>query len=208
MKSVLETEGLEAIGGFPFPVFASRGTEDRGGAVGTRVSRAYAWLSEVLEFWPRVQVLALAATDWDRLAEMPVFGFPHFIGDDTIVVGSTPAPFFAEIADFLRPDLFKATMRRLEEVYGPSQKVDRFAELLAVHELGHLFHVQAGFWRPATWLPELFCNVGLRATSRKWSLRNWTHSKRSRWPPAWSGPSAWWFATSRRWIGPRVSEAR
>jgi hypothetical protein len=29
------------------------------------------------------------------LAEMPVFGFSHFVVDDTIVVGSVPAPFFS-----------------------------------------------------------------------------------------------------------------
>ncbi len=39
------------------------------------------------------------------LAETPVFGFSHFVVDDTIVVGSVPAPFFREILDFMRTDL-------------------------------------------------------------------------------------------------------
>jgi hypothetical protein len=161
MQMVKEFEELEIIAGFPFPVHASHGTEERARYIGRRVERAHAWLSDCLEFRPRVRLLALAPADWDGLAEMPVFGFPHFIGDDTIVVGSIPAPFFAEIFAFLEPDFSESTRRRLRDVYGDPPIVDGFADLLAVHELGHLFHVQAGFWKPATWIPELFCNVGL-----------------------------------------------
>jgi hypothetical protein len=161
MNLVGEIEELRPIDGFAFPVWASPGTEERALVIGQRVERAHAWFTGVLGFQPRVRLLALAPSDWDRLAGMPVFGFPHFIGDDTVVVGSVPAPFFAEIVDFWKPDLSEPTWRRLRDVYGDPPVVDGFSDLLAVHELGHLFHVQAGFWRPATWLPELFCNVGL-----------------------------------------------
>src|SRR6266487_2677387 len=115
---VEEIEELEPIEGFAFSVLASLGTEERARAIGRRVERAHAWLDDVLGFRPRVRLLALAPPDWDRLAEMPVFGFPHFIGDDTIVVGSGPAPFFGEIVAFLQPDLSEPMRRRLREVYG------------------------------------------------------------------------------------------
>jgi hypothetical protein len=161
MNIVGEIEELKPIDGFAFPVWASPGTEERALVIGQRVERAHAWFTGVLGFQARVRVLALAPSDWDQLAGMPVFGFPHFIGDDTVVVGSVLAPFFAEIVDFWKPDLSEPTWSRLRDVYGDPPVVDGFSDLLAVHELGHLFHVQAGFWRPATWLPELFCNVGL-----------------------------------------------
>jgi hypothetical protein len=32
---------------------------------------------------------------------------------------------------------------------------------VAIHELAHLFHAQAGFWFPERWLSELFCNLAL-----------------------------------------------
>jgi hypothetical protein len=162
MSIVRATKQLRPVDGFAFPVHASRGTEERARAIANRVARAHTWLADVLTFRPRVRVMALAPQDWDRLAEFPVFGFPHFIGDDTIVAGSVAAPFFGEIVDLLQPDLSEATRLRLQDVYGTPPMVDGFADLLAIHELGHLFHVQAGFWKPATWLPELFCNVGLQ----------------------------------------------
>lgn len=154
-------EALEHVEGLAFPVFASPGTEDRATEIGRRVERAHGWLAELLGFEPRVRLLALAPPDWDGIAEVSVFGFPHFIGDDTIVIGSLAAPFFDEIVEVLRPAASPETWTRMQAVYGDPPTVDQFADLLAIHELGHLFHVQAGFWTPGTWLPELFCNVAL-----------------------------------------------
>jgi hypothetical protein len=154
-------DALQKVEGFQFPVCASPGTEDRGAAIGRRVERARDWLADLVEFQPRVRLLALAPADWDAIAEVPVFGFPHFINDDTIVVGSSAAPFFDEIVEVLRASASKPTWHRMQEVYGEPPRVHGFADLLVVHELGHLFHVQAGFWKPGTWLPELFCNVAL-----------------------------------------------
>ncbi|HEY3084153.1 MAG TPA: hypothetical protein VGK28_01735 [Candidatus Dormibacteraeota bacterium] len=155
------TERLTRVGGLAFPVLASAGAADRAAAIGARVERAHEWLADLLSFRPRVRMLALASDDWERLPEKRVFGFPHFIGDDTIVVGGVPARFFGQIVEFLRPDLSEATLADFEAVYGSPPNVNAFADLLALHELGHLFHVQAGFWTAGEWLPELFCNVAL-----------------------------------------------
>jgi hypothetical protein len=50
----------------------------------------------------------------------------------------------------------------MRSAYGlPSGAIDlpRFFDLLAVHEMGHLFHTQASVQFPRLWLMELFCNM-------------------------------------------------
>ncbi len=51
----------------------------------------------------------------------------------------------------------------------PTRRIPRathFFDLLAVHELAHLYHEAAPFRFPARWLMELFCTSPSTATSR------------------------------------------
>jgi hypothetical protein len=52
-------------------------------------------------------------------------------------------------------------------VYGVPATVDAFCDLLAIHELGHLFHVQSGHWFPQRWLAEPFADLSLDAWVRE-----------------------------------------
>lgn len=86
--------------------------------------------------------------DWPQVTDFPVFGFPHIVEDDAIVVGSEPAPFFDALVAMARPQLSWTDRNDLDDVYGEPVDMGCFSDLLAVHELGHLFHVQSGFWFP------------------------------------------------------------
>jgi hypothetical protein len=150
----IEEPGLVAL--------ASPGTERHARTVAARAGRAHAWLSELLGFPPRVEVCVLAPGDWGRVTPVPVFGFPHFVGEGTLVVAGTPAPFFDEqLVGLIRPGLDNEGRFRLRAVYGDPPRVQPFSDLLVVHELAHLYHAQSGFWFPERWLSELFCNLAL-----------------------------------------------
>jgi hypothetical protein len=157
----MDVDGLTTVDGLGIPVWTSPGTEERAHAIAARAVRAHAWLSDTLAFRPRVRMCAVGPRDWSQVTEFPVFGFPHFVGDDTIVVGAEPAPFFDDLLDTLWPRMSDPAHRRLRGVYGEPPGLHRFAELLVIHELAHLYHVQAGYWFPQRWLSELFSNLAL-----------------------------------------------
>jgi hypothetical protein len=148
-----EVEGLR--------VLASPGIEAHARALGARTQVAHEWLSDLLAFRPRVELCVLGPEDWSRVTDFPVFGFPHFVGKRRIVVAGSAAPYFDSLFDMVRPGLGRDGRRRLRAVYGYPPDLQAFSDLLAIHELAHLFHCQAGFWFPERWLSELFCNLAL-----------------------------------------------
>jgi hypothetical protein len=161
------SSGLVPVNGTGVSVLASPGTEERAADVGRRVADARLWLSDLIGVEPRTRVFAVGPRDWPRVTDFPVFGFPHIVEDDAIVVGSEPSPFFDELVAMLRPQLSETDRNDLDNVYGEPADVSRFSDLLAVHELGHVFHVQSGFWFPRRWLTELFANIALEGWVRE-----------------------------------------
>ena len=75
-------------------MLSSRGTDVQAAVVGRRLADAHRYLSKVVGFEPRVRVAALDAKDLSKVTSFPVFGFPHFVDDDIIVVGSQPSSSF------------------------------------------------------------------------------------------------------------------
>lgn len=157
----MDVSGLRTIDGLGIKVLATPGTEERARVMGQRTARAWAWLSDMLGFTPRVTLCAVGPQDWSRVTDFPVFGFPHFVADDTIVGGSVPAPFFADLVAQPWPSLSEPTRAAMRATYGDPPDINDFAALLTVHELGHLYHVQSGFWFPERWVSELFSNIAL-----------------------------------------------
>ncbi len=155
---------LQPLDGFPFPVFASAGAEARAGLVAARCERALRHLSGLLGITPRPRLLVLAPGDWAANAAFPFYGMPHIAGDETLVVGATPADFWQGVIRFAEEALSPAQLACLEEIYGTADgRLDPapFADLLAVHELAHLFHIQVPFVFPRLWLMEFFANLCL-----------------------------------------------
>ena len=88
--------GLVEVPDVGIEVLSSRGTDVQAAVVGRRVADAHRYLSKVVGFEPRVRVAALDAKDLSKVTSFPVFGFPHFVDDDIIVVGSQPSSSFDE----------------------------------------------------------------------------------------------------------------
>jgi len=142
----------------------SAGAQAQAEAVAARTERAARYLASVLGFTPRRRMFVLSPADWAAYAGFPHYGMPHFTHDDTIVVGTQPAAFFAGFIALLDEVLEPGQRAVLDATYsadGSQRSLVPFIDLLAIHELGHLFHVQRPFSFPRRWLMELFCNLCL-----------------------------------------------
>jgi len=114
-----------------------------------------------LGFDPKLRLLVLPPEDWPEHAAIPLYGMPHHAGRETIVVGDEPAGFWQGVVGMLDGVLTPARRAEAEATYGTVDgriDISTFADLIAVHELGHLFHVQVPFAFPRLWLVELFAN--------------------------------------------------
>jgi hypothetical protein len=160
---------LVELMGYSFPVNASPGTEARAQVIAARCERAYRFFCDTLTQHVKVNALILTPEHWTKYASHPVFGMPHYVNMHTLVVAGQEGELWKMIVpprEYLPPD----TARALRQVYGQtdgSVSVAAFMDLLALHEMVHLFINQAtdtvDFHLPRRWLIELFCNLCLHA---------------------------------------------
>lgn len=154
---------------YSFPVYASPGTETRAHAIAARAEQAYRFFQGVLNQHTKVQALILSPEDWGRFASHPMFGMPHYVDMHTLIVAGQEAEMWKMIVppmEYLPPNVASA----LYKAYGQadsSVSIAPFMDLLALHEMVHLFINQAAdagdFHLPRRWLTELCCNLGLHA---------------------------------------------
>jgi hypothetical protein len=130
---------LDEIGGTP-ATRASAGYEDRAAALQELVRDAHVYLTEGLgtDFDPLVVVAD--ATDWARGGDASPYGIPFATQERLELV--IPAD---QRENFLI-DVYAA--------HGPRESAERFADLIAVHELAHLHLVEMGLDLPSGWLDE------------------------------------------------------
>lgn len=154
---------------YSFPVYVSKGSEMRAHQLARRCQQAYRFFADMLEFQPTLRLLILAPEHWEYYTGSPMFGIPQTIDKQTVAVAGQNAELWKMIVpplDLLPPSQAQA----LQSAYGQaggSVDVAGFMDLLAVHEVGHVFIDQKtgqfDFHIPRRWLIELFCNLGLHA---------------------------------------------
>lgn len=165
LVSLKQYPSLIEVPSFPFQVYASAGTEPRAQLIAARCRKAHDFLSSTFEFNPQVSVLVLTPRDWSEYATSPVYGMPHYTDERTLAVAGQESDFWQSMAppvEALPPEAAQA----VEAAYGQpdgSVSLSPFFDLLAVHELGHLFQFQGRCQLPRLWLAELFCNLCLHA---------------------------------------------
>jgi hypothetical protein len=154
MKTELREGLVEVPGGLP--TFASDGLEAAAAAVGRIASDSYEYLAELLDRRPEAQVLVLNEDDWSKKSAVSLYGLPN-AGDGTLTVAGTEAPFWGELAGMVAEE----DKLELEATYAEPDGRLRFGpffDLVAVHEVGHLFHEGVVHF-PRMWLGELFANL-------------------------------------------------
>ncbi len=158
MKTELRS-GLVQVPG-DLPTFASAGIEGRAEAIGRIAADSHAYLADLLGLRPEAQVLVLSEADWASKSEVPLYGLPY-ADDGTLIVAGTEAPFWTEAGSMVG----EADRAELEAAYrAPDGSVafGPFFDLIAVHEVAHLFHIGTVVF-PRRWLAELFANLCLQA---------------------------------------------
>ena len=160
------SSALQNMEGSPFPVLCSAGAEGRAEKVSALLERAHRYLRGVLGFDPVLRLLVLSPDDWAEHAAFPLYGMPHYTERDTIIVSAGPADFWQGVVRMLDGVLTQDQRAEVETVYGMADgkpDMSAYADLIAVHELGHLFHEQVPFAFPRLWLMELFANLCVHA---------------------------------------------
>jgi hypothetical protein len=102
--------------------------------------------------------------DWHRVCEVPIYGMPFSL-PDKIGTSPTPAPWWDDYVEVLRPRLSPSMATRLDQTYGVPADYTALADLIVTHEATHLFHeIDPVTWAsefPDDWVMELFANIGM-----------------------------------------------
>ena len=158
---VAQYEKLNELKGHSVKIWYSTGYETRTASIANRVDKAMAYYEQLLNFKPEVTLLVLTETDWPQYTFFPVYGMPHYSGEKLLVVAATDNIFWKS---FIPPmDQLPAELaNQIRAVYrdaSDSLSMEAFFDLLALHELGHAFHFQAGLNMQRKWMGELFVNL-------------------------------------------------
>lgn len=160
---------LSKLEGFSFPVYTSAGTEERAQSIAERCERAHGFLHRVLASEAQVTILVLAPEHWQEYTGSPMYGVPQTTDAQTLVVAGQNSELWQMIVPPME-SLSPQAAQAMREVYAQPDgaiSVAAYMNLLAVHEIGHLYLDQAtgrfDFKFPRRWLVELYCNLCLHA---------------------------------------------
>ncbi|MFO7523988.1 MAG: hypothetical protein R6W68_00910 [Ignavibacteriaceae bacterium] len=157
-------EALVALDGYKTKVYFSEGNDERAKVVAARMDNVLDFYTELINFEPEVTMLILNPIDWPKHTSFPVYGMPHY--DDTrnlLIIASENNEFwnsFIPPVDLLPNELAEKIKTTYVDENG-TLTMQAFFDLLAIHELGHAYHFQAGVKMQRKWMGELFCNIML-----------------------------------------------
>jgi hypothetical protein len=153
---------LTALDGYETKVYFSAGNDLRAKTVAERMDRVLEYYNTLIAYEPDVTLLILNPVDWPKHTTFPVYGMPHY--DDKrnlLIIASENNEFWKS---FIPPieQLPKELADKISSTYVDENgglSMQAFFDLLAIHEIGHAFHFQAGVNVQRMWMGELFCNI-------------------------------------------------
>lgn len=145
-----------------FEGYCSKGAEQSSAVIAQRLNKALKYHETLLGFKPQITLLALSPADWSTYTAFPVYGMPHYTESKTLIVAIEDNPFWQS---FIPPlsQLPKELAHQVQAAYtiDGNLTMQPFFDMLAIHELGHAFHIQGGLTMQRNWMGELFCNIFL-----------------------------------------------
>lgn len=157
-------DSLNTITGHKAKVYCSNGAGKRAEKIADRCDKVFAYYKASINFEPSVNLLILNPKDWTTYsAKGAVYGMPHYTTNQTLVVASEDNAFwksFIPPVDKLPEDLAKTIVKTYSDENGVLT-MQPFFDLLAIHELGHAFHMQGELIMQRKWMQELFANIFL-----------------------------------------------
>jgi hypothetical protein len=142
-------------------VYYSKGHEQRALSIAARLDNAIVYNHGLTGFKPAVTMLILSAADWGNYTKFPVYGMPHYNDDKTLIVAVEDNAFWKSFVPSLEqlPEELREPLKKNYSLPDGSLSMQAFFDLLAIHELGHAFHMQAGLTMQRKWIGELFVNI-------------------------------------------------
>lgn len=156
-------DSLNLLSGHKAQVYYSNEANERAKQIAVRCDKAINYYKEKFDFEPSVKLLILNPEDWTKFTKDAVYGMPHYNDNQTLVIASQDNIFWKS---FIPPvdQLSKEMARQITKTYSDKSgnlTMQAFFDLLAIHELGHAFHKQAGLIMQRKWMAELFANLFL-----------------------------------------------
>ncbi len=159
--SMSQFDGLKKMDNDSVNVYYSDGYEERARTITPRVNNAKKYYVQLLGLDPKFTLLVLAESDWFKYTDFPVYGMPHYKNDNTLVLAAHNNDFWKSFI----PPLDQLPVALREEVLSAYKDeegnvtMQPFFDVLALHELGHAFHLQAGLNLQRRWMGELYVNI-------------------------------------------------
>ena len=156
-------ENLTKLDKFETATYYSSGAGERAEELAKRYDNVISFYQPILDFKPLVSLLVLSPEDWGKYTNFPVYGMPHYVNAETLVVASEDNDFwksFIPSLDQLPPDLAEQISNTYSNPDG-SLSMRAFFDLLAIHELAHAYQLQGELTTQRRWMEELFSNIFL-----------------------------------------------
>ncbi len=159
----MKATDLLELKGYDQSIYYSAGHKTRAEEIAARCDRASNYFESVFKFRPGTKLYILAPDDWKEHATFPVYGMPHYADSTRLVIAAEDNDFWRS---FLPPleKLPPALAEKVKKAYTNKEgqlSMMPFFDLLALHELGHGFHIQGGLKMQRKWMGELFVNIML-----------------------------------------------
>ncbi|MBK8484466.1 MAG: hypothetical protein IPL31_09045 [Saprospiraceae bacterium] len=154
---------LNELKGYSMKAYYSPGNEARAKIIVGRCEKTIQYVHGLVGFTPTVSLFILNPEHWKKYATFPVYGMPHYPDKERLIIASEDNDFWKSFIPPLE-QLPTELASKIKQTYSnPSGSLSMmpFFDLLALHELGHGFHEQAGLTMQRLWMQELFCNIML-----------------------------------------------
>lgn len=156
-------DGLTQLKGYHTNTYYSDGSKGQAKEMAERCDNVVSFYTKLIDFEPSVTLLVLSKEDWNNHTNFPVYGMPHYDDNNTLIVASEDNDFwksFIPPLENLPQELAQQISRTYSDKNG-NLTMRGFFDLLAIHELGHAFHIQGGLTMQRKWMGELFANIFL-----------------------------------------------
>ena len=156
------TSPLSELKGHSVKILYSKDHEPRARSIAERVNKAMSYFEDLLSFKPQVTLLVLNEADWKIHTTVPmIYGMPHYTNEKVLIVAAEDNDFWRSFLPLTAqlPNHLKEPIQKTYTNKNGTISMQPFFDLLALHELGHAFHMQAGLNMQRKWMGELFSNM-------------------------------------------------
>ncbi|HRO06697.1 MAG TPA: hypothetical protein PLE75_08440 [Ferruginibacter sp.] len=163
VSNAQDYKDLQALNTSSLKVYYSKGYDQRTQAIAQRVQHAMGYFEQLLHSRADVTLLVLSETDWPKYTSMPVVGMPHYKNSKELVVAAHDNALWKSFIPPLNelPESLATQIKNTYKTEDGTLSMQPFFDLLAIHELGHAFHFQAGVQTQRKWMGELLVNMML-----------------------------------------------